>query len=137
MPRFRPPDDAFVRALSPLQLAYIGDSVYDLMVRGRLLLSGGRLHAMHLSATAQVNAAAQAQALTRILPYLSEAELDVVRRGRNAHARHQAPKCASQADYCASTAFEALLGMLYLSGREDRLEQLVDLASADQDSQAG
>ncbi len=128
MPRFEPLDDSALRSLSPLQLAYIGDSVFDLMVRGRALRSGKRLHHMHLIASAQVNATAQARTLERLMPHLTETEADMVRRGRNAHARHQAPKSASQADYAASTGFEALLGMLYVTGQEARLESLLDLA---------
>lgn len=128
MPRFDPLSPQELMALNALQLAYIGDAVYDLMVRGSLIKSNCKLRAMHQSATGQVNAVAQANTLQRILPYLSEDELDYVRRGRNAHARHSAPKSASPADYAASTGFETLWGYLYVQGKEERLRELYDLS---------
>jgi len=124
MPTFQPTSNQFLCELNPLQLAYIGDSVYDLMVRGHLLLSGKRLHHMHLEATSRVKATSQARSLEILLPHLSEEESDMVRKGRNAHARHQAPKSASQADYCLATGLEAMLGYLYVKGREERLREL-------------
>ena len=124
MPTFPSASDQTLCELNPLQLAYIGDSVYDLLVRGHLLFSGKRLHAMHLEATAKVKATAQARNLEKLLPYLSQEEADMVRKGRNAHARHQAPKSASQADYCLATGFEAMIGYLYVKGREERLQEL-------------
>lgn len=117
-------------ALSPLQLAYIGDSVYDLLVRSSLLKDGGKLRSMHLSATAQVNAVSQARTLQNILPHLNDEELDYVRKGRNAHARHAAPKSATSADYAAATGFETLFGFLYVKGRENRLRELYALSQS-------
>ena len=114
--------------LSPLQLAYIGDSVYDLMVRSSLLKNNWKLHAMHLGTTQRVNATAQALTLQRILPYLSEDEADYVRRGRNAHAKHGAPKNSSPADYAAATGFETLFGYLYVQGKEERLKELFEMS---------
>ncbi|MHC1786149.1 MAG: Mini-ribonuclease 3 [Christensenellales bacterium] len=127
MPTFGTLDDAAYRTLTPLQLAYIGDCVYDLLIRGALLMSGQKLNAMHLQASARVNAAAQAETLRLLMPHLSPDEADMVRRGRNAHARHGAPRSASKADYCASTGLEAMVGMLYVRGREDRLRELFAL----------
>lgn len=124
MPTFQSSSDQVLCEVNPLQLAYIGDSVYDLMVRGHLLLSGKRLHHMHLEATARVKATSQARSLEMLLPHLTEEETDMVRKGRNAHAHHQAPKSASQADYCLATGLEAMLGYLYVRGREDRLREL-------------
>lgn len=124
MPTFQSTSDQMLCELNPLQLAYIGDSVYDLMVRGQLLLSGKRLHHMHLEATARVKATSQARSLEMLLPHLNEEETDMVRKGRNAHARHQAPKSASQSDYCLATGLEAMLGYLYVKGREERLMEL-------------
>ena len=74
--------------LSPIRLAYVGDAVYDLLVRTALVFAGGKAGAMHKDAIRSVNAAAQAQALRRVLGMLTEAEADIVRRGRNAHAHH-------------------------------------------------
>ena len=109
------------RLLNPLQLAYLGDSVWDLLVRSRLLYAGRNVHNMHRAATGSVNAGAQAQALERMTPLLSPEEAEIARRGRNAHARHPAPRNQNPADYQAATALEALVGFLYVTGEEERL----------------
>lgn len=119
-----PLTEADARMLSPLRLAYMGDTVWELLIRQRLLHSGKSVRHMHQGAVGGVNAAAQAEALRRIEPMLTEAETDVVHRGRNAHARHPAPKHQQQADYQAATGLEALIGYLYLSGQEERLMTL-------------
>ena len=111
--------------VSPLRLAYIGDAVHDLYVRTGLLLAGGNVRVMHRDAVGMVNANAQAQALCRILSKLTETEGDVVKRGRNAHAHHDAPRRADPADYSHATGFEALLGFLYLTGQMDRLREII------------
>ena len=113
--------------MSPLQLAYIGDSVYDLMVRSSLVKSKNKLRTIHLHATSKVNAVSQAKTLHKIMPHLSEEELVYVRRGRNAHARHAVPKSATSADYAAATGFETLFGYLYVNRKEDRLQELYAL----------
>lgn len=110
--------------LSPLRLAYIGDAVYDLLVRTALIYRGGKAGAMHKDAVRYVNATAQAQALSRVMDILTETEMDVVRRGRNAHAHHGVPKRADAADYKRATGLEALFGFLYLSGQQERLQTL-------------
>ncbi len=107
--------------ISPLVLAHVGDSVHDLYVRVGAALDGGKARAMHRQAVGNVNAGAQARALSRVAHLLTETEGDVVRRGRNAHARHAAPKRADPADYAMATGLEALLGFLYLTGRAERL----------------
>lgn len=109
------------RLLNPLQLAYLGDSVWDLLIRSRLLYAGRNVHNMHRAATGSVNAGAQAQALERMAPLLSPEEAEIARRGRNAHARHPAPRNQNPADYQAATALEALVGFLYVTGQEERL----------------
>lgn len=113
------------RMLGPLQLAYIGDGVHDLYVRAMLLAEGLSVHNLHRRATGLVCAHAQARWLAGIAPLLTEEEAEVARRGRNAHARHAAPKHADPAEYTQSTALEALWGYLYLSGQGDRLETLL------------
>lgn len=118
--------DRDARMLSPQRLAYIGDAVHDLFVRTELVLSGAKEGDMHRSAVARVRAGAQAQALARIQPLLTEEEADVVRRGRNAHAHHGAPKRTNPAEYKQATGLEALLGYLYLTGRRERLATLYD-----------
>ena len=112
------------RLLNPLQLAYLGDSVWDLLIRSRLLYAGRNVHNMHRAATGSVNAGAQAQALERMTPLLSPEEAEIARRGRNAHARHPAPRNQNPADYQAATALEALVGFLYVTGQEERLLEL-------------
>ncbi len=134
MPSFGKISRQELMSLSPLQLAYIGDSVYDLLVRGHLLRDNRKLLAMHKSAVARVSAVAQAKTLAALLPHLEEDELEYVRRGRNAHARHSAPKSATVADYAAATGLETLLGYLYVQGREERLKELFQLTLEDQDS---
>ena len=114
--------------MSPLELAYLGDTVCDLYVRDRLVRSGIGVQRMHRQAVARVNAAAQAEALERIQPLLSEDEQALVRRGQNAKAHHAAPHGVEQRVYNQATAFEALLGSLYLSGQTERLWQLLSIA---------
>lgn len=128
MPYFDVLSPQELMTMSPLQLAYVGDSVYDLMVRGSLLKTNCKLRTMHQSATGKVNAVAQAKTLQRILPYLSDEEREYVRRGRNAHARHSAPKSATPADYAAATALETLFGYLYVQGMEDRLREIYEIS---------
>ena len=109
-----------------LELAYLGDTLYDLYVRSRLVPENARMKRMHRAAAAQVNAAAQSEALGRIEPLLTEAERDVVRRARNAH--QSPPRHADPKDYHRATGFEALLGHLYLTGQVARLDELMRAA---------
>lgn len=112
------------KLLSPLTLAFVGDGVFELFVRERLVCAGNcPVNSLHKQSVAQVCCSAQAQAAQKLLPVLSEEELEVLKRGRNAHTNHL-PKNASPADYHAATAFEALFGYLYLTGRIDRLREL-------------
>lgn len=111
--------------LPPLTLAYVGDAVYELHVRQRLLQRGMvRVNDLHKNAVRYVRAKAQAMALAELYPTLSEAEQDVVRRGRNAKG-HSAPKGSDAAEYAASTSFETLVGYLYLGGKEERLSEVL------------
>ena len=120
------------RQMSPLVLAYIGDTVYDLFVRTLLLeRSDATAHGMHIEAAKRVCAAAQAEAFRRDEPLLTEEELAVYKRGRNAHMG-TVPKNARIADYRAATGLEALLGYLYLSGQDARLASLVRAALAEE-----
>lgn len=114
-------EESRARMLNPLQLAYIGDGVWELLVRTRIIYKGRSARHVHKDAVACVNAGAQAEAFRRIEPLLTEAEADIARRGRNAHAHHAAPKNQDAANYRAATALEALIGYLYLIGEEDRL----------------
>ena len=112
---------------NPLALAFIGDTVWDLLVRGRLLRSAARVNALHRQAIALVNAGAQAQAYARLEPHFLPEERDIARRGANAHARHSAPKNQDPVAYSRATGLEALFGYLYLTGQEERILQLFDI----------
>ena len=110
--------------ISMLGLAHIGDGVYELMVRTMLCTQGhaavGELHRLTVS---YVKAPAQAQAMEKILPLLTEEETALYKRGRNAHV-HGVPQGASVGEYHAATGLEALFGWLYLQGRRERIEEL-------------
>jgi len=114
-----------------LELAYLGDTVYDLYVRRRLVVTGGRMKDLHRAAVSQVRASAQSEALTRIEAILTEEEQGVVRRARN--AKQSVPKSATPGEYHRATAFEALLGYLYLLHRTDRLMEILTTANPDKE----
>lgn len=111
--------------LNPLQLAFIGDAVYALRIRLKAVSSGQGMRAVHRLTTAYVCAASQAKALAAIMGGLTEPELEQVKRGRNAHAHHPAPRSATSAEYAASTGFETLIGYLYLTGQSERIDELI------------
>ena len=117
-----------VRELNPLQLAYIGDTLHDLFVRSLLLSRRLNAGAMHRQAIRMVSAGAQAAMLSAIAGELLPEEADAVRRGRNAQAKHAAPKHADPADYAHATGLETLWGYLYVTGRTDRLNELMTQA---------
>ena len=106
-----------------LELAYLGDTLWDLFVREELVKTGGRMKELHRAAVARVRASAQSRALARIEDCLTEDEAAVVRRARNAH--QTPPKNADPADYCRATALEALFGYLYLTGQLERMKTLM------------
>lgn len=107
-----------------LELAYIGDAVYELFVRHQLLARGSRPMAVHnREAFRMVNAGAQARALHYLSDKLSEKELDMVRYGRN--AKGGSAKSASLGEYRLSTGLECLLGYLYLLGDHERVNELM------------
>lgn len=110
--------------LSPLALAYIGDCVFEMLARTRVL-SAGRVpvHVLHKKTRDLVNAKAQSDFYSRICEELSEEEAAVFRRGRNAKS-HTVPKNADLLDYRRATGLEALFGYLFLAGRLERLGDL-------------
>lgn len=118
--------DCDPKRLSPLNLAFIGDAVFELFVRERLVCMGNRpVNDLHREAVKQVCSSAQAQFAKNLLPILTPEETEILRHGRNAHTNH-VPKNSAVADYHAATAFETLFGYLYLNGELDRLKELFD-----------
>lgn len=114
-----------IRTYNPISLAFIGDTIYDLIVRSLILGEGNSpINTMNKKAASIVRATSQAMVHDAILSLLSEEEEDVLRRGRNAHKKTSA-KNASVSDYHKSTGLEALIGYLYLLGREDRIFELI------------
>ncbi|MCR5419080.1 MAG: ribonuclease III [Lachnospiraceae bacterium] len=113
-----------IRSYSPLTLAFLGDNVFDLIIRSLVAQEGNRqVNILHRKKSAIVCASAQAAILEAVKDSLSEEEAAVVRRGRNAKS-HTMPKNAKMSDYRNATGFEALLGFLYLQGRMDRILEL-------------
>lgn len=113
-----------VSSLSPLTLAFIGDTVFDLLTRCELVCEANRpVNTLHNMASKRVCAAAQAEAIKRIMPLLSEDETAVFKRGRNAHVGSKA-KNASSSDYHYATGLESLFGWLWLKGETDRIRYL-------------
>ena len=114
-----------VRAYSPLTLAYIGDAVYELVIRSVVVKRANRsANDLHKMSVKYVKAEAQAKMIEALLEVLSEDELAVYKRGRNAKSYTMA-KNASMSDYRKATGFEALMGFLYLSGQTDRMLDLI------------
>ena len=110
--------------MSGLSLAFIGDAVYELLVRQYVLSLGeARVQDLHRATVDLVNAAFQAKAAELLTDRLTEEELACYKRGRNANASHT-PKNKSEAEYHRATGFEALFGYLYLAERFARLEEL-------------
>ena len=117
--------DISPKGLSPLPLAFVGDGVYELLVREYLAAQGNcPVKKLHARKVELVRCQAQAQALEKIWPQLTPEEREVAQRGHNAHVGH-VPKNAALADYHGATALEALFGYLYLSGDMTRLRELV------------
>ena len=113
-----------VSSLSPLTLAFIGDTVFDLLTRCELVCEANRpVNALHNLASKKVCAAAQAEAIKKIMPILTEDETAVFKRGRNAHVGSKA-KNASSSDYHYATGLESLFGWLWLKGETDRVRYL-------------
>lgn len=113
------PMETDLRTVSPLNLAFVGDGVYELMVRERLVSLANRPNKeLHKLSVTQVRAEAQAAALDKLLPHLTEQELAVYKRGRNAHTSRTGD------GYHKATGLEALFGYLYLSGQLDRVREL-------------
>jgi len=114
--------------MSPLTWAYIGDAVYELFIRKYLINTTNlKPHRLHIETIKYVKASAQANILRKLEPKLTQEEKDIVRRGRNTET-HSAPKNANPEDYMYSTAFEALIGYLYLTEQKGRLGEILNLS---------
>jgi ribonuclease-3 family protein len=121
--------DVDIKTYSPLALAYIGDGVFDLVIRSVIVAKGNtRASQLHRQTSQIVKAATQAQMAEALEPYMTETELDIFRRGRNAKSPTMA-KNASMSDYRKATGFEALVGYLYLTDQFERIVELTRLAS--------
>lgn len=115
-------------AYSTLALAHVGDAVYELMMRTALCTSGvTAASSMHRETVRRVNASAQMTAAVEILKHLTEEELSVYKRGRNAKV-NAIPHHSNAAEYHAATGLETLFGWLWLQGKTDRLKQLFNFA---------
>ena len=119
------PED--IRSYSPLTLAYVGDAVYELVIRTMIISKGNApVNKLHKRSAALVKAPAQAQMMKVIEPLLSEEELHIYKRGRNAKS-YTSAKNASVIDYRIATSFEALMGWFYLQERQERMLELIKI----------
>ena len=119
--------DQEIDMMPPLVWAYIGDCVYELYIRTKLVNETNyKPHKLHIEAIKYVKAKSQAELLEKIYDNLTEEEKDIVRRGRNAE-NHHLPKNANPADYMYSTAFEGLIGFLYLTKQDERLKEILKM----------
>ncbi|MGO1369156.1 MAG: Mini-ribonuclease 3 [Senegalia sp. (in: firmicutes)] len=120
-----------VNLLSPLQLAYIGDAVYEVFIR-RYLLEDRVLsvNELHKKAIEFVKAKAQSDIVHKLMDKLTDEELSIVKRGRNKKSA-TVPKNANMSDYRYATGFEALIGYLYLLDRQSRIEEIFNIIIKD------
>ena len=113
-----------VELMSPLTWAYIGDAVYELFIRNKLINETNlKPHKLHIEAIKYVKAKSQAEKLNQIYETLTDEEKDIVRRGRNTQ-NHHLPKNSNVQEYMYATAFEALIGYLYLTKQNARLREI-------------
>ena len=113
--------------INPVTLAFVGDTVYSLYVRERLVLSGcGKVGQLQKVAAQVVSAKGQSEFLDKVLPIFTEEETDVFRRAKNTKKATKS-KSATSLEYSRSTGFEAVLGYLYLTGREERIKELLSV----------
>lgn len=114
-----------INNLNPLTWAYIGDAVYELFIRESLVEKHNlKPHQLHVEAIKKVKAKAQAEILYKIEDKLNDEEKEIVRRSRNTK-NHHLPKNSNVQEYMYATAFEGLIGYLYLTGREERLNEIL------------
>jgi len=117
-----------INTFSPLALAYVGDAIYELYIRTLLLSHGNApVHKLHVRSIAYVKAKAQSDTIHNMMEHLTEEELEIVRRGRNAKSG-TVPKHADVTDYKYATGFETLLGYLYMKKDYQRLLEVLELS---------
>lgn len=116
------------KQLNPITLAYIGDVVYELLVRTKVVKENGSMPAnmLHKTSVGYVKAASQSKGVDAILELLSEEEMAVYKRGRNSSSS-QVPKNATACDYRKATGLETLFGFLYLLGQNERIDELFNV----------
>ena len=115
------------REMSPLTLAFYGDSVYETLIRRKIVEKGSApSHKLHAQSVAMARAGFQARAAELIQPLLTEQEADILRRGRNASGA-TVPRSSNPKDYRLATALEALFGFLLLTGGTERAEELFEV----------
>ena len=115
-----------VNLMSPLTWAYVGDAVYELYIRTKLVNTTNlKPHKLHIESIKYVKAGAQAKFLENFYEDLTDDEKDIVRRGRNAN-NHHLPKNSNVQEYMYSTAFEGLIGYLYLCKKYDRVKEIIE-----------
>ncbi|MBD5083413.1 MAG: ribonuclease III [Clostridiales bacterium] len=118
------------KQLSPLNLAFVGDCVYEMLVRETLVCDANRpVNDLHRESVKYVSAKAQTEAFNKIKDVLTEEETAQFKRGRNAKVGHS-PKSATDAEYHTATGVEALFGYLYLSGNLERIKELFKIINA-------
>ncbi|MEG2597645.1 MAG: ribonuclease III domain-containing protein [Oscillospiraceae bacterium] len=111
--------------MSPLTLAFVGDAVFELLVRGKLIMRGNSpVNKLHKHTVELVCASAQCKAIKILMPMLTEEELGMYKRGRNTH--NNVPKNADAAEYRSATGLETLFGYLYVKGDTKRQQELFE-----------
>lgn len=118
------------KQLSPINLAFVGDCVYEILVREALVCKANRpVNELHRESVKYVSAKAQTEAYAKIKDILTEEETAQFKRGRNAKVGHS-PKSATDAEYHTATGVEALFGYLYLSDRAERIKHLFSIITS-------
>lgn len=126
-------DEREARVMNPQVLAFVGDAVYSLYIRQRIVLvSNAKVKDLHASVTKFVNARGQSNFIEKLLPLFTENEMSVFKRGRNYKTLSMA-KNASPIEYKRATGLEAVFGYLYLSGNIDRLNELLSMCIGEND----
>ena len=125
-------EDTDIRTYSPLTLAYIGDAIYELVIRTILVEKGNtQVNKLNQRANRLVKASAQSEMIEKLKPHLTEEEMAVFKRGRNAKSYTMA-KNATMSDYRRATGFEALMGYLYLKEQWERMLELIKLGMTEE-----